>query len=536
MKRIEEAGVLWGQPLWIVMWMSALLLGCGGDGSGSGGSAGSGGAGGAGGALDPGVSLSVDGERIRVRQGEAVGVTINVTRTGGFEGAVDIELSGVLSEVTAAPLTIESGASSGILSVVAAAGATQGGPTEVTVSASATSDGSVNASTSADLYVAGPPGSLDSSFSFDGVVRYSVTDTQYDAPRGIAIDSQGRIVVVGVQQGDPDAGWVVRFLPDGTIDSSFGTNGEVLDFENEQTDSTARAVALRDDDAPLVLAASYVASSGDPATWYLRALSSDGARDTTYGLGGDALVSAEGPRSVVLRPAGAVAFGYAQMSAFDDMGSPIGGFVVPLSPPTSFNVAASDSQDRLVFGGFGDDDFILSRLLPDGALDSTFGTSGALTSPIPVGHEDATVNDIALDDDGGGVAIAESNFGNIAENRPVLLRFDADGTLEPGFGSGGIAPVLAVGEEGYGEHVFLEEDGSVVASGAIHLGGAISFDPVVKRFFPDGSPDASFGTGGQVLIEEFPRGMAHDVLGGRVVILADQPGMDGGIHLTRIWL
>jgi uncharacterized delta-60 repeat protein len=224
------------------------------------------------------------------------------------------------------------------------------------------------------------------------------------------------------------------------------------------------------------------------------------------------------------------------MAAFDETGSSVDTFITPLSPPTNFNVAVSDSQDRIVFGGYGGNDFIVGRLLPDGALDNSFGTSGALTWAIPVGHEDGVVNDIALFDDGGGVAIAESNFGTLYENRPVLIRFDSDGNLDPGFGSGGIAVVLGGSEEGFGVSVMLQDDGSIVACGAVHLGGGTSFDPVVKRFFPDGSLDESFGTNGQVVTEEIPRAMAHDALGDRVLILADQPGFEGGIHLTRIWL
>lgn len=520
-----------------------LCVGCGGNaGSGAGGTgASSGGTGGGGGTANPGVSVAVADDRIRVRQGGSINVSIGLERTGGFEGAVAIEVSGLPANVTAAPLTIGAGSVSAMLEVTAEPEANPGGPIEVDVTATAPDSSAVSATVPTDLYVAGPPGSLDTSFSFDGVALYSVTDEGYDDPRDLVIDREGRLLVVGQrsQAGGPYTGWLVRFLPDGTIDSSFGIGGEVMGFENGAPDSAAQAIVLREGDTPLVLVSSYDSGIPGSGTPYIRALLSDGTPDTTYGSGGDVESTAENPRRLLSRPSGVVVYGYGDMAALDPEGSPIDSFVLPLLTPTNFGVAVGDTQDRIVFGGFGADggqNFTLGRLLPDGALDGDFGAAGALSTPIPIGQLDGLVNDIALLDDDGGVALAQSRIGNVSEQRPVLIRFDSNGVLDAGFGSGGVATVLAATELGFGVAVALQDDGVMIVCGAINLGTSTSNDPVVKRFNPDGSIDPSFGTDGQVATDRIPVTMVRDARGGRVVVLARQPPPAGGIHLTRIWL
>lgn len=287
--------------------------------------------------------MTVADGRIRVRQDDSTNVGIELERIGGFEGTVAIEVSGLPANVIAEPLTVGAGSTFAMLEVTAEPTADPGGPVEINITATATDDASVSAAVSTDLYVAGPPGSLDTSFSFDGVAPYSVTDEGFDVPRDLVIDSEGRVLVVGQRQqaAGPNTGWLVRFLPDGTIDSSFGTGGEVMGFENGEPDSGANAILLREGNAPLVLAASSDSAAPDPATPYIRALLADGTTDTTYGSGGDVESTATNPRGLLSRPSGVVAYSFGDMAAFDLDGSPIDSFMPPLLTPTNFVVAVS---------------------------------------------------------------------------------------------------------------------------------------------------------------------------------------------------
>jgi hypothetical protein len=271
-----------------------------------------------GGTDEPGVTVPVAGDRIRVQQGESANVRIEIARTGGFEDAVQVDASDLPVEVTAEPLTIEAGSTSAMWMICAGTGAAQGGPNEATVQASAAGDPSISSSTLVDVYVAGPPGSFDVSFSFD-------------------------------------------------------------------------------DGAPLVLALAQDDTTPDPSPYYVRALNSDGSINTSFGASGDARPVAESAQRLVLRPAGVVTHGYTDMRAHDDDGVADGSFSAPLSPPTNFNVATADGQDRIVFGGGNEGGpFTIARLLPDGALDASFGMGGMLTAPIPIGHMSTVVQDLAI--------------------------------------------------------------------------------------------------------------------------------------------
>ncbi|MFP5287151.1 MAG: delta-60 repeat domain-containing protein, partial [Thermoanaerobaculia bacterium] len=71
----------------------------------------------------------------------------------------------------------------------------------------------------------------------------------------------------------------------------------------------------------------------------------------------------------------------------------------------------------------------------------------------------------------------------------------APGDLDPTFGLGGIA-VVDLGGYDHGQDLALQPDGKVVVGGYASVPGTSSFG--LARLNPDGSPDASFGNGGQV--------------------------------------
>src|SRR5439155_9601498 len=75
----------------------------------------------------------------------------------------------------------------------------------------------------------------------------------------------------------------------------------------------------------------------------------------------------------------------------------------------------------------------------------------------------------------------------------------AVGGLDPSFGAGGKV-TAGFGPATTFQAVAVQPDGKVVAAGATNAGG--SFDFLVVRFNPDGTPDAAFNQGtGKVLID-----------------------------------
>jgi uncharacterized delta-60 repeat protein len=119
--------------------------------------------------------------------------------------------------------------------------------------------------------------------------------------------------------------------------------------------------------------------------------------------------------------------------------------------------------------------------LPNGALDPSFGIDGRVTVGLTGG---ATA--MALQADGKIVLIGAR----------TLARYDSDGTLDASFGAGGeVAIVFNGGLFDTAQAVAIQPDGKIVVVGFTHVGASDDF--AVARYNADGSLDASFGTGGK---------------------------------------
>jgi len=152
-------------------------------------------------------------------------------------------------------------------------------------------------------------------------------------------------------------------------------------------------------------------------------------------------------------------------------------------------------------------DWLIARYSRDGVLDPSFGNRGV----VLFSREYAWPRDVAVGDDGSVVAA-----GTIGSDGPgndyLLVRLTAAGTLDPSFGSGGIAQI-DVGED-EGEALLLQPDGKIV------LGGCTGEAFTLLRLLPDGSRDATFGSNGVSLTH-------HPELRGTVRALV--PGPNGGV-------
>src|SRR2546422_9595991 len=70
------------------------------------------------------------------------------------------------------------------------------------------------------------------------------------------------------------------------------------------------------------------------------------------------------------------------------------------------------------------------------------------------------------------------------------------GDLDPSFGSGGKITTSFGSSDDVGNAVAIQTDGKIVAAGYTTISGSAAF--AVARYNPDGTLDAGFGSGGQV--------------------------------------
>ncbi len=140
-------------------------------------------------------------------------------------------------------------------------------------------------------------------------------------------------------------------------------------------------------------------------------------------------------------------------------------------------------------------DFAVTRLLPSGAPDPSFGggTGTGLAGITDV--SDDTLRAMVLQPD-GGVLLA----GTTSAQPPFsfgVARLRDDGTLDPGFGKGGTAvPRFGATSSDHGAGIALQPDGAIIVAGASTAPGTSDF-AVGRLHNPGGVLDPSFGSGGR---------------------------------------
>jgi uncharacterized delta-60 repeat protein len=222
-------------------------------------------------------------------------------------------------------------------------------------------------------------GTPDTSFGSGG--KQTIDFGGADAAYGVAIQADGKIVVAG--NGDPDNEMVIaRLRPNGGIDNSFGTDGEVaIDFGGA---SRANAVAIQDD-GKIVLVGSTDANGGDFA---IARLKTTGALDTSFNGNGKLTLDYGG-------------------SAPYEVG---------------LGVAIQHNSKIVLVGTGGPNyDFEVTRLLSNGSKDQSFGAGGTMS----VGFGGAQFDgDVALAPDGQIVIVGSTNAHDDADMALARLQGD----------------------------------------------------------------------------------------------------------------
>ncbi|WDF42272.1 calcium-binding protein [Streptomyces sp. T12] len=373
------------------------------------------------------------------------------------------------------------------------------------------------------------PGDLDPTFGTGGKV--SITTDTFAEGQDMAIQPDGRIISVGWEQ---DAEFLdsefalTRHNSDGSVDTSFGGgDGEVLtDFENGE--DVAQGVAVQPD-GKIVVVGRHQETDDEFAgcCWFTVArYNADGSVDTAFG-GGDGWVSpglaggAEDAAGVAVQPDGKIVAGARAGGSFAVVrylpdGSPDGAFGGGdgVSITSFSDVGGAVAQDmalqpdgKIVLVGYSGEtnfDFALARYNSDGSLDTTFSGDGRVTTDLGGYNWGETV----VVQSSGKIVASGSSGG-----RFTLVRYNVDGSRDSGFGTGGVATADFGSTAGVYD-LALQPDDRIIAGG----GGAVG-DFALARFNADGSLDTGFGTDGRITTDFG--------VGDRVNSLAVQP--DGKI-------
>jgi uncharacterized delta-60 repeat protein/uncharacterized repeat protein (TIGR02543 family) len=163
------------------------------------------------------------------------------------------------------------------------------------------------------------------------------------------------------------------------------------------------------------------------------------------------------------------------------------------APAGTARAVALQPDGKIVAAGASSTEIRVARYDADGSLDASFGTGGVVTTPVGTGNSDA--NALLVLPDGKIVVGGGSSDGS--RTLFTLVRYDASGSLDPTFGSGGIVTTQVGAGNSSVEGLALQPDGKIVADGDA-VNGSNQGVPGLARYDADGALDATFGSGGIV--------------------------------------
>jgi uncharacterized delta-60 repeat protein len=245
----------------------------------------------------------------------------------------------------------------------------------------------------------------------------------------------------------------------------------------------------------------------------------DGDLDTTFGTGGKRTTDILGTdiaNSVVVQSDGKIVVaGYSESSIavvrYNSDGSLDGSFDTDGKQTTTVGIEAAansvvlQSDGKILVAGQSYNgsnyDFVVVRYNADGSLDTSFDADGIQTTPIGSGTDVAS--SVVVQSDGKIVVAGYSVIGNFDF---VVVRYNADGSLDTSFDADGKRILDLSGLSDVARSVILQSDGKIVVAGQSN--NAVDNEFAVVRFNADGSLDGSFDTDG---IQITPIGFSDDV-------------------------
>ena len=333
-----------------------------------------------------------------------------------------------------------------------------------------------------------PDGRLDPSFGTAGRVWTDLVTlatplrgaVEGDAALGsstataVVIQPDGKIVVGGATQSGGSTAWaLMRYLPDGQPDATFGSDGLALTDFDPSTNDAITSLVLRSDGRIVAAGA-----AGDNAA--LARYLPDGQLDPSFGPGHNGVVTTGGGMLNALaldvardgklliagqagEPGGPFDFGAARYSAdgVPDGSFGKGGVVrTDLGSTGEWAAGVAPGPDgTVVVGGASGSSFTLLRYLPNGQLDPAFGSGGVSKAGPDIGGAHAMVEL----PDGRPILVGESVNGDFRQ--VSVARYRVDGALDPGFGVGGVTGTDVTPGHDDGAATALYPGGRLVVSG-----------------------------------------------------------------------
>ncbi len=393
------------------------------------------------------------------------------------------------------------------------------------------------------------PGTLDSSFGVNGKVTENFATIRFGSDP-IAIQADGKIVVAATfEYGITQSYFVLsRFNTNGSIDSSFGSNGKVntLFDTGYYTGAVATCITIQNDNKILVGGYVYHPFIG-PDYFAISRYMPNGNLDSTFGNNGKE-VDFIGPFpkeneifSVALQADGKIiadgnSDGYCvvryKSNGILDSSFAVNGILRTQNMIYSGLTTVHLQSDGKIVTGENVLDFStyysnfgVTRLLPSGLYDSSFGINGQVLTDF-YGNID-NLYSVAILNNGSIIAAGGTIENAVNGSYIALVKYNINGKIDSTFGSNGKV-TTKLGETGvFANKVMEQEDGKLIISGQTDAGNVL-----VARFKANGTIDSSFGINGKSVFNFSAGTYSHSAAlqkDGKIICLADP-----GISLARV--
>lgn len=306
------------------------------------------------------------------------------------------------------------------------------------------------------------PGSLDVSFAKNGLGIYTFNQPRTNAYHNFSLlQPDGKLIMVGTMG---DILSLVRIKTNGAIDSSFGTDGKILETHEDADISISTGVLQAD--GKIVVCGTI--SVGSKFQLYIRRFNTNGTPDKTFNGSGRLVTS----------------FG--------------GDYDAPVS-------STIQKDGKIIIAGvsYGADiasNYGIVRLKKNGAIDTDFGDEGVKNFSFE-GYATNVCNSVLLQPDGKLIMVGycRNEFGSDFS----AARLNSDGTFDNSFSSDGKFVVSVVSSNDDAISVALQANGKILLCGSALTGGhEVAFAAV--RLNADGMLDANFDGDGIFILNISP--------------------------------
>lgn len=291
-------------------------------------------------------------------------------------------------------------------------------------------------------------GSPDLSYGDNGVVMSDIGTEGSNWINGFGRGANDRIIITGENYGSQTNNFIVAYLEDGSIDTSFGNNGILWAAGNNES---YQGINILPDEK-------IILKSTIDNNYTIKRLFPNGALDLSFGTNGQ---------------------------------------IQPFSAGRYVKETIIDAENNLLvlgtFSGTNGKSIVIKKFDANGILDIAFGVNGTIS------HSFGNVSNLLLssfiiknDKIYIGVSVTENDL-----NTNYILKLLSNGAIDLDFGNNGIA-TIPMGEE-FRTSFSIFQDGSFLVSGSYYDHFNEMTVRKVIKLFPDATPNGSFGSNGSVV-------------------------------------